>query len=329
VKSDSRKSNGNDDTEFSLDLEDDSIQILADDSRNAIIARALRKEHEEISRLIVQLDSGLKQVLLEATLAEVTLNDEVNLGVRWFFESGKFKTTFTDSTTGSTGPNYPGFSTVFSSAGASVALNALSSVTDVKIISSPTLTVVDNKKAELRIGDQVPISTRTSQSTSDANAPVVSTIEYRDTGVILSIQPRIGSNGRVVLDIEQEVSTVAETTSSGIDSPTIRQRKIKTHVVVENGGTLALGGIIQERNNKTNSKVPGAGDVPILGNLFRTKNNTASRTELLILIRPHVIQDGADANAITEYWRKKLAGPNHLLKTGLGDPTHTLPEILQ
>jgi general secretion pathway protein D len=326
-----KQSGGNSDEPInaSLDLQGDSIQILADDSRNAIIARALRKEHEEIGRLIVQLDSGLKQVLLEATLAEVTLNDEVSLGVRWFFETGKFKSTFTDSNAGSTGPNFPGFSTVFSTAGASVALNALASVTDVKIISSPTLTVIDNKKAELRIGDQVPISTRTSQSTSDANAPVVSTIEYRDTGVILSIQPRIGSNGRVVLDIEQEVSTVAETTSSGIDSPTIRQRKIKTHVVVENGGTLALGGIIQERNNNTSAKVPGAGDIPVLGNLFRSKKKTAVRTELLILIRPHVIQDGADANAITEYWRKKLGGPNSILKTGLGDPTHTLPELLQ
>jgi general secretion pathway protein D len=218
---------------------------------------------------------------------------------------------------------------VFSSAGASVALNALSSVTDVKIISSPTLTVVDNKRAELRIGDQVPISSRTSQSSSETNAPVISTIDYRDTGVILSILPRIGSNGRVILDIEQEVSTVAETTSSGIDSPTIRQRKIKTYVVVENGGTLALGGIIQERNNKNTSKVPGLGDVPLLGNLFRTKKNTSVRTELLILIRPHVIQDSADANAITEYWRKKLSGPNNILETGLGDPTHSLPDLLR
>lgn len=329
--SENSASNSGNNTEdaFVFDSDGGDIQILADDSRNAIVARALRTEHEEIRQLVARLDSSVKQVLLEATLAEVTLNDEISLGVRWFFESGNLSTTLSDVASGAVGAAYPGFSAVFSKTGAQAAISALASVTDVKIISTPSLTVLDNKEAILRIGDQVPISTRNSVDTSDPNAPIVSNIEYRDTGVILKVRPRIGNTGRVVLDIEQEVSSVAETTSSGIDSPTIRQRTIKTSVIVQNGETLALGGIIQETDNRKTSKVPGLGDIKGLGALFRSKKNKADRTELLILIRPWVIQDGADSRAVTDYWRKKLGGPNKILSTGLGQPEHSLTSVLE
>ncbi|KAB7610188.1 type II secretion system protein GspD [Amylibacter sp. SFDW26] len=312
----------------SLDLENDQIQVLADDARNAIIARALKNEHQEIRRLINRLDSSAKQVLIEVTLAEVTLNDELNLGVRWYLQSGNFTNTFSDVTSGAVASTFPGFSTLFTANSAQAAINALSSVTDVKVISSPTLTVLDNKEAELQIGDQVPIATRSSQSTIDPNAPIVSTIEYRDTGVIMRVKPRIGKGGRVVMEIEQEVSDVANTTTSGIDSPTIRQREIKTSVVVQNGDTLALGGIIQEQKNSTTSKVPGAGDIPLLGALFRNKSKTAARTELLILIRPTVINDVGDSRAVTQHWREKLKNSNHIINSGLGSPKHTLADVL-
>lgn len=328
--SDSQKADAEDefDREF-LSLAIDELQILSDDAQNSIVARALKSEHEEIKRLINTLDRAQKQVLLEATLAEVTLNDELNLGVRWFFEKGNGSGTFSDVVSGAVSSNFPGFSAIFSNGGTKVALNALSSVTDVKIISTPTLTVLDNKEAELRIGDQVPIATRSAVDTTNPNAPVVSNIDYRDTGVILKVRPRIGNGGRVVMQIEQEVSNVAQTTSSGIDSPTIRQRQIKTSVVVDNGNTLALGGIIQERDNKTRSQVPGLGDVPVLGALFRNKNKTANRTELLILIRPWVMNDSSDSRAVTDYWRKKMNGPNKILATGLGNPRHTLSDFVR
>lgn len=301
------------------------IQILADDVQNAIIARALTKEHKEIKQLIARLDISLKQVMLEATIAEVTLNDDLNLGVGWFFQNGNFKTEFSSNSSGAVGSTYPGFSAVFGTTNARVALNALASITDVKIISSPTILVQDNKEAVLQIGDQVPIATRNAIDVTNPDAAIISTIEYRDTGVILKVRPRIGNSGRVVLDIAQEVSDVATTTTSGIDSPTISQRKIHTSVIIENGATLVLGGFIQERDNLTNAKVPGLGDVPILGNLFKNKSKRRIRTELLILIRPRVIHDAAEADAATEYWRKKLSGPNKILKTGLGKTTHILP----
>ncbi len=300
------------------------LQIIADDDRNTIIARALRKEHEEIKRIVAELDSAPSQVLLEATIAEVTLNDDLELGVRWFFESGRFSNTFSDLANGAVGSVFPGFSTVFSNGNDRVALSALASITDVKVVSSPTLTVLNNQEAELRIGDQVPIATRNAQGVEDPDAPVVTTIDYRDTGIILTVRPRIGNSGQVVLDIEQEVSDVVATTTSGIDSPTIRQRSVRTSVVVGNGATMVLGGIIQERDETTTTKVPGLGDVPVLGAAFRTRDSGIERTELLILIRPRVVNNAADAANVTSYWREKLAGPNEVLQTGIQSRQHSL-----
>src|SRR4029078_6252014 len=126
----------------------------------------------------------------------------------------------------------------------------------VNVISSPSLTVADNRTAALQVGDQVPITTQSAVSVLTPGAPVVNSVSYKDTGVILSITPRINESGRVMLDIEQEVSTVAETTSSGIDSPTIRPRKIKTSVVVNDNDALLLGGMIQESKSIGRSQIP-------------------------------------------------------------------------
>ncbi|MEP4927795.1 MAG: type II secretion system secretin GspD [Hyphomicrobiales bacterium] len=303
-------------------------RVAADNERNAVHVRATRGEHSEIRNLLRELDTSPQQVLLEATIAEVTLNDEMNLGVRWFFNSGNFDLTFSDVASGAVSSTFPGFSGVFGSNSADVAINALAGVTDVKIISSPTLMVLDNQEAVLQIGDQVPVAVQSSVSTNTPNAPVVTTIEYRDTGVILTVKPNINRNGRVVLDVTQEVSDVAATQTSGIDSPTIRQRKIATNVMINDGSTLALGGLIQENDTVTVSKVPGLGDVPVLGNIFRNKETVKKRSELLILIRPRVIHTDHDAKTVTEYWRTKLSSADSLLQTGLGSPKHKVRDIL-
>ncbi len=305
------------------------LQIIPDAERNTVIVRALRAEHEEVERLVAELDTHPTQVMLEATIAEVTLTDDLSLGVRWFFESGNFSTSFSDLATGAVASVFPGFSTVFASGNDRVALSALASVTNVKVVSSPTLMVLNNQEAELRIGDQVPIATREAQSVTDPDAPVVTTVEYRDTGIILTVRPRIGRNGQVVLDINQEVSDVIETTTSGIDSPTIRQRNIRTNVVVANGETLALGGLIQERDTKTNTKVPLLGDIPAVGAVFRSKRDDIERTELLILIRPRVIASREDAKAATEYWRQKLSAPNEVLQNGLQPGQHRVGDLFR
>lgn len=262
------------------------MRVAADDSRNALIVLSDAEGHEQVGALLRSLDSAARQVLLEATIAEVTLNDEVEVGTRWFFESGKWDFRFSDLADGSVAGTTPGFTAVFGAGDANVALSALASVTDVQVISAPTLMVLDNKEGILQIGDQVPIARQSAASSDAPNAPVLTQVEYRDTGIILRVKPRIGDGGRVLLDISQEVSDVAKTRTSGIDSPTIRQRKVQTSVALGDGQTLALGGLVQESDNRSRSEVPGLGRVPVVGNLFRTKGSRKGRTELLIFDPP-------------------------------------------
>ncbi|WP_171181830.1 type II secretion system secretin GspD [Ruegeria sp. HKCCD8929] len=305
-----------------------AARVAADNSRNALIVRARRPQHLEIQALLRELDTAARQVLLEATIAEVTLNDTVDVGVRWFFEAGNWDFRFSDLDSGAVAGTNPGFTAVFGTGGAKVALSALASVTDVKVISSPTLMVLDNKEGVLQIGDEVPIATQTSSDTSEGSA-VLTQIDYRDTGIILRVKPRIGNSGHVTMDITQEVSDVAETRTSGIDSPTISQRKVQTSVVLSNGQTLALGGLVKEGDNLTRTEVPGLGKVPVVGGLFRRKESTKKRTELLILIRPQVVHNAQAASSATAQWRNKLSGANSILQNGLGSPKHTLDEVLR
>lgn len=282
------------------------IQIVADEANNTLLIMASPRQYDKILRVLERIDAVPNQVLLEATIAEVSLNDELKFGLRWFFEQKNSQVTFTDAIAGIVAPQFPGFSYFLSAPHVDVALNALSAVTDVNVISTPTLMVLDNKTAVLQVGDQVPIATQSARSVTDPDAPIVNSVSFRDTGVILSVTPRVSDSGRVVLDIEQEVSDVVETTSSGIDSPTIQQRKIKTTVAVNDSEALALGGLIQESKNLSKNQVPVAGDIPILGNLFKEKDDKIRRTELIIIIRPHVVRDINEARWVTEEFRKQL-----------------------
>jgi general secretion pathway protein D len=200
----------------------------------------------------------------------------------------------------------PGFSYAWQAANVQATLNALNEVTHVNIVSAPSLMVVDNKTATLQIGDQVPIITQSANGVLTPGSPIVNSVTYRDTGVILSITPHINDNGRVLLDVQQEVSNVADTTSSKIDSPTIKQRKVKTIVMVNDNESLALGGIIQTQTSVGHTQIPILGDISFLGNAFKSKSDSASKTELIVLITPHIVRNPADARAITAEYRRNL-----------------------
>lgn len=298
-----------------------TARVVADETKNAIVVWGNDSEQESLSRLIHSLDTTPVQVLLEATIAEVALNDELNFGLRWFFEEGGASTTFSNAANGNTGADFPGLSLIFDGASSATAINALNSITTVNVVSSPSLMVVDNEEATLQIGDEVPVATQQVRDTSDAAAPVVNTISFRDTGIILSVRPRVSSNGQVLLEIDQEVSSVANTTTSGIDSPTISQRRIETTVVVSDGQTIALGGLIQESGNTADSQVPGAGELPVLGALFRNRSDVVDRTELLILITPRVVRNGHESRAVTDELRARIGGADGLIQTGISTPT--------
>jgi general secretion pathway protein D len=280
--------------------------VVADVENNSLLISATSRGYERIERILRQIDVLPTQVMLEAVIAEVTLTDELKFGVRWFFENGDFSIGFSDLANGGTGPSFPGMAWSFASSSLEFTLNALSSVTNVKVISSPTLMALNNQEATLQIGDQVPIVTRTATSVDDPDAPTVNTITMKDTGIILNVTPRVNTSGRVLLDIEQEASSVVRTTTSGIDSPTIQQRKVQTRVAVNDGEALIIGGLIQERKSNQRGQVPILGEIPILGNAFKNKTNTIERTELVIFIRPKVVRNVEQARSANEEYRRRL-----------------------
>ena len=306
-----------------------AITVVADEANNSVLIRATRKNYQKILAILQQIDSVPNQVLLEAVIAEVTLNDELRFGLRWFFNKGDSTASFTDAASGAVKSVFPGFSYFLDSVSVKVALNALAEITDVNVISAPTLMVLDNKKATLQVGEDVPIATQSATAVTSPGAPVVNTISFRNTGVLLTVTPRVSDSGRVVLEIEQEVSDVIPTTSSKLDSPTIQQRRVKTTVAVNDGDSLALGGLIQQRNTLSRDQIPLLGDVPILGNLFKNKDDTIKRTELMIFIHPTVVRNEAEARSVTEEFRRQLNLPLQSFHKGKPTRTDNIMRILR
>jgi general secretion pathway protein D len=287
------------------------IKLVADDAKNALLIEAAPADYRRVMRVIGTLDVMPNQVLLEATIAEISLTDDLKFGLRWFFQGKNANYTFTDAASGSISSVFPGFSYALATANIAVTLNALNQITEVNVVSSPSLMVMDNKTAFLQIGDQVPITTQSAISVLGIGAPIVNSVSYRDTGVILSMTPRINQSGRVLLDIQQEVSSVSPTTSSGIDSPTIRQRRVRTNVVVNDGEALVLGGMIQDNKTLARTQIPILGDLPLVGNAFKQKDNSIGKTELIIIVTPHVVRDLNEARKVTDEFRRELANDHH------------------
>ena len=168
-------------------------------------------------------------------------------------------------------------------------INALASETDVSLLSSPQVLVLNNEQATVNVGDQVPIVTTETQQTGEATA-VDKTVQYKDTGTILTVTPRINYNGVIILDIDQQVSQATETTSSTINSPTISTRKLKTKLAVKDGQSILMGGLISKNLTVNQNSVPLLGDIPVLGWLFKYEKEVETKTELLVMITPYVIE---------------------------------------
>jgi len=295
-------------TGFGRTSGDTGIRFVANERNNAIVIIATTKQYRMIASTIRKLDILPLQVLIEATIAEVTLNDDLQYGLQWAFENGDLSGILSEHLLGAVIPSFPGFNLVLDSSSVKIVLSALSEVTNVNVISSPQLMVLDNQSARLQIGDQVPIATQSSIATTASTAPIVNSISYFDTGVILEVTARINTGGQVTLEVDMEVSDAIETETSGINSPTIQQRSISTIVAVQSGETVVLGGLIREGSLLSVSGVPVLKDIPFLGNLFKTNVTTANRTELLVLITPRVVRGPAQARAVTAELRDRLTG---------------------
>ena len=283
------------------------MKIVADDTKNSLLIMANDRDYQRVLRVVQGLDVVASQVLIEAVIAEVSLNDDLQFGLQWqFAKNGTPTATFSNALTGGVAASFPGFNYAVNTANIAATLSALNALTHVNIISTPSLMVLDNKTARLQIGDQVPITTQTATSTVTSQTAIVNSITMQDTGVILSVTPRINESGRVQLDIEQEVSSVVKTTTSNIDSPTIQQRRVKTTVVVSDGEVLALGGMIQDSASKSSNQLPILGDIPGIGAMFANRKDSVAKTELVILITPKVVRDGTESRLVTEEYRRKM-----------------------
>lgn len=295
----------------SLDVGD--VSIIADEENNALLILATPIDYEKVYDAIVKLDVLPLQVLVEATIVEVSLQDELRYGLQWFFKSSLDNKSARGSV-GNIPVVTPGdfFPTanfeVFDAVGTRLLLNALAEDSKLNVISSPSLMVLDNHTATIRVGDQVPVRTSETTATSSDNLNSTSTIQFKDTGVLLEVTPRVNAGGMVVLDIKQEVNDVDQTTSSGIDSPTIIQRQIETSVAVQSGETLVLGGLIKENRNQSNGGVPGLRHVPVVGWLFGSEGKSVDRTELVVMITPTAVTDREEARDVTQEYREKLLG---------------------
>lgn len=283
------------------------LRIVANNDSNALLVLASPAEFSVIEAALSRLDAPSRQVLIEASLAEVTLTDELRYGVQWNWNTKNGPLTLSNSSSGQISPSFPGLSYLYTgSMNISAVLSALETYTTIRVISSPKLVTLNNHEAQLQVGDEVPIATQSAVSVVNPDAPIVNSVQMQDTGVILSVTPRVNKNGLVEMDITQEVSNSVPTTTSGIDSPTIQQRKFSTTVVVKNGDTIALGGLITESKTKTKSGVPYLQKIPVLGGLFRDTNNQSIRTELILLITPRVMRDDNEFQNVMDDLRNEF-----------------------
>lgn len=286
---------------------DANIRIVADNSTNALIVYSDYAQYKPIKAALERLDVLPVQVLIEATLVEVSLRNDLEFGVRWFFQEGNSRLDFTDVAGAGVNPAGNGFNYVLDTSDARIVLSALRDITDVEFLSAPNMMVLDNQIARLQVGDEVPVQTRSAVSTIDPNAPIVNDIEYRNTGVILSVRPKVTIDGLVVMDITQEVSDVVQTVTSGIVSPTIQQRRFDSTVAVTSGETVILGGLTSRNTSLGRTGVPILSSIPIIGNAFTSRSNLRERTELLVMITPRVVRNPNEAREATNEMREKLA----------------------
>src|ERR1700733_11035742 len=311
-----------------------NVRITPDTTNNSLLISADQENYRIIESTLRQMDQQPVQVAIDATIVEVTLNNELSYGVQFFLTNRNLglpggqgsilntqataapaPTTTTNAAgntvTSAVGPlinsMFPGFNFLLGSqANPHMIIDALHSVTTVKVLSNPSLVVLNNQVATLQVGDSVPVSTG-SATVLTSGSPVVNTIDYLNTGIILRVSPRVSANGTVRLDVEQEISNVEPTSTPSL-TPTVSERKVKSSISIATGQTVLLAGLIQEQQSGDRNGIPGLDQIPVLGDALSNQAKTGTRTELIIFIRPQVIHNGTDAHMVAEELRSKLRG---------------------
>ncbi len=284
------------------------VRVVADDKRNALLIRANRAEYRRIEQALRELDKAPTQVLIEASIVEVSLTGNLKYGVEWFIENSMSRdrtgqALLNLNPSGPIGAQQPGFSYTISKAGVVRAtLNALAASSQLRVLSSPSVLVLDNHSATILVGKQQPIKQSTTVTTGNL---VTESIVYKDTGVMLNVTPSVNAGGLVTLDIVQQVTDVGDV-DSATGQRSFLTRQIQSRVAVRSGDPIVLGGVMSDNESVGNTGVPGLRNIPLLGALFSTTANTTARTELLVMMTPRVLNDDSTLREVSAELRDRM-----------------------
>jgi len=323
-----------------------NVDIQADEDTNALIITAPPDEMRSILAVIAQLDIRRAQVLVEAIIAELSANNSSQLGVNFFANGAEQNrpiaytnlggaTQQLATTAAAVAAENPSGASL--SSGLSLALgrfgtggvdfgfllSAIASDSDNNILSTPTLVTMDNQEAEIVVGQNVPFVTGTQLSSANNNP--FQTIERQDIGISLKVKPQINEGDNIKMEIEQEVSDVSNTAVTGASDITTNKRSIKTTVLVEDGQTLVLGGLIDDQVNDTRDKVPLLGDIPLLGSLFRYRTTNKRKRNLMVFLHPTILRDPETA----DYYSRSKYQDMRTAQLGLFDGDDALSQSLR
>jgi general secretion pathway protein D len=292
------------------------INIVVDETNNALVIRAFARDYRTILETIKKLDIYPRQVLIDILMAEITLDDENQFGVEW----SRFLSYTKDQEVAMIArPPADPLSQALSSVGIrysivelggriSAAISAAATDKRLNVISSPHILASNNKEAKIQVGKSQPILTNTYTTTGTTTTGVVEgTIEYKDIGIIVTVTPRISDAGLITLDLQVEKSDVSSVTLGTLPSvPVFDKKTAKTVVSVLEGQAIIIGGLIEDTKDRTKSGVPLLSKIPLLGALFGTQNYVAKKTELILMMTPHIITDHIQSNAVTREFREKV-----------------------
>ena len=306
----------------------EEVEIIADEVNNAILIKATQRDYAILSGVLKEIDIVPRQVLIDVLIVEVTLDKELQYGVQWFLNARGINTGGGDMTA-DIGLNKPDFglaegkllgsdlagfsAALFSGGDLRALINLLASETEANIVSAPNILAVDNHESTIEVTRDEP--TVSSSQTSTETTSVTQTIQYRSVGIILTVTPLINESGLVTLEISQEVSNLlSQATVEGIASPVFQTRKATTNLVVQDGHTIIIGGLMQTEQENVHSGIPILKNIPILGYLFGSKGYQTMKTELLFAITPHVIHTKEQADVLTQEFSQKVKSLRTILE---------------
>jgi general secretion pathway protein D len=297
------------------------IRVIADEPTNTLLVTTSAPLWAALQPVLRQLDRMPRRVLIEILVAEIMLDDSTSLGIEWALRSergiqigGETFSVASGLDVGVPGiqPLPPGLFFVLQSGDILALLQAFSRVNRVNILSNPHVLASENKKAQIHVGQSVPVlttqqlpATGVVAQAQTATSVITTTVDYVDTGVILTVTPRVSEDRFVALDVRQEVSDAIQNLVSATQSPVFTKRVAETSVVVGENETLVLGGLIEERKIRERAGIPFLSRIPILGYLFGTTTEAIRKTELLMLVTPRVVQDAGEAQSLSDELRRR------------------------